>query len=63
MAEYGNPEYSGGGELDAGFSDSSRLGGGGELSSDEEIETMTAAEVLEKLEEVKCLAVGEYEVG
>ena len=44
-------EYSGGG-LDADYGDSSGLGGGGGLSSDEEYETMTAAEVLEKLEEV-----------
>ena len=46
-------EYSGGG-LDDDYGDSGELGGGGTggLSSDEEYEAMTAAEVLEKLEEV-----------
>ena len=48
MAEY---DGDGGGFDD--YGGSGELGGGGGLSSDEEYETMTPAEVLEKLEEVR----------
>lgn len=47
MAEYG------GEGVDMDYGDSGALGGAGGLSSDEEYETMTASEVLEKLEEVQ----------
>ena len=47
-------EYDGGG-VDMSYGDSVGLGGAGGVSSDEEYETMTAAEVLEKLEEVWSL--------
>ena len=50
MAEYSSS--AGGGVGDVDYGESSELGGRGGLSSDEEYETMTAAEVLEKLEEV-----------
>lgn len=45
-------EYDDGGVVDMSYGDSIGLGGAGRGSSDEEYETMTAAEVLEKLEEV-----------
>jgi hypothetical protein len=44
-------EYDIGG-VDMSYGDSVDLGGAGGVISDEEYETMTAAEVLEKLEEV-----------
>ena len=44
-------EYHVGG-VDMSYGDGVGLGGAGGVSSDEEYETMTAAEVLEKLEEV-----------
>ena len=50
MAEYNSS--AGGGVGDVDYGESSELGGRGGLSSDEEYETMMAAEVLEKLEEV-----------
>ena len=46
MAEYDD------GGVDVSYGESVGLGGTGGMSSDEEYETMTAAEVLEKLEEV-----------
>ena len=46
MAEYGV------GGVDMSYRDGVGLGGAGGVSSDEEYETMTASEVLEKLEEV-----------
>ena len=45
-------EYDDGGGVEMSYGDGVGLGGAGGLSSDEEYETMTAAEVLEKLEEV-----------
>lgn len=53
ISKRGMAEYSGGG-LDIDYGDSSGLGGSGTggMSSDEDYETMTPAEVLEKLEEV-----------
>ena len=44
-----------GGDVDVSYGESVGLGGTGGVSSDEEYETMTAAEVLEKLEEVRSL--------
>ena len=47
----GMAEYDDGG-VDMNYGEGVGLGGVGGMSSDEEYETMTAAEVLEKLEEV-----------